>query len=168
MQHKHLQFGHGFKGVLGDEHSQAAQMTLAPGETEGGPDNWHRGADQWLFVVSGTGEAVLPRHERSSLARSVSEGMSYRSPSLTLRVSVTIFPAGVITREGIPSRGSPLKISPVTQVNLSTLPPAFFTPKRVLCTLPGEAWQPLGGNPDKLSRLAWPHSIARGPGLPVR
>lgn len=59
MQHKHLQFGTGFKVVLGDEHSQAAQMTLAPGETEGGPDNCHRGADQWLFVVSGMGEAVV-------------------------------------------------------------------------------------------------------------
>jgi mannose-6-phosphate isomerase-like protein (cupin superfamily) len=59
MQHKHLQFGHGFKVVLGDEHSQAAQMTLAPGETEGGPDNRIRGANQWLFVVSGTGEAVV-------------------------------------------------------------------------------------------------------------
>src|SRR3954447_26220398 len=58
MQHKHLQFGHGFRVVLGDEHSQAAQMTLAPGATEGGPDNRHRGADQWLFVVSGTGAAV--------------------------------------------------------------------------------------------------------------
>lgn len=32
-------------------------MTLAPGETEGGPDNCHRGADQWLYVVSGTGVA---------------------------------------------------------------------------------------------------------------
>src|SRR5262245_45273226 len=30
-----------------------------PGETEGGADNWHRGADQWLFVVAGTGEAVV-------------------------------------------------------------------------------------------------------------
>jgi mannose-6-phosphate isomerase-like protein (cupin superfamily) len=59
MQHKHLQFGHGFRVVLGDEHAQAAQMTLAPGETEGGPDNRHRGADQWLFVVSGTGMAVV-------------------------------------------------------------------------------------------------------------
>src|SRR5262245_47727969 len=59
MQHKHLQFGHGFRVVLGDEHSQAAQMTIAPGETEGGPDNRHRGADQWLFVVAGTGEAVV-------------------------------------------------------------------------------------------------------------
>jgi mannose-6-phosphate isomerase-like protein (cupin superfamily) len=59
MRHKHLQFGHGFRVVLGDEHSQAAQMTLAPGETEGGPDNRHRGAGQWLFVVSGTGVAVM-------------------------------------------------------------------------------------------------------------
>lgn len=59
MQHKHLQFGHGFRVVSGDAHSQAAQMTLAPGEAEGGPDNRHRGADQWLFVVSGLGVAVV-------------------------------------------------------------------------------------------------------------
>ena len=59
MQHKHLQFGEGFRVVLGDEHSQAAQMTLAPGATEGGPDNRHRGADQWLFVVRGTGQAIV-------------------------------------------------------------------------------------------------------------
>ncbi|MFO0840876.1 MAG: cupin domain-containing protein [Gemmataceae bacterium] len=59
MKTKHLRFGHGFKVVLGNAYSQAAQMTLAPGETEGGPDNLHKGADQWLFVVSGTGEAVV-------------------------------------------------------------------------------------------------------------
>src|SRR5215471_10181939 len=59
MQHKQLQFGQGFRVVLGDEHSQAAQMTLAPGETEGGADNRHQGADQWLFVVSGTGAATV-------------------------------------------------------------------------------------------------------------
>jgi mannose-6-phosphate isomerase-like protein (cupin superfamily) len=59
MPHKHLRFGHGFRVVLGDEHSQAAQMTLGPGETEGGPDNRHKGADQWLYVVGGTGEAVV-------------------------------------------------------------------------------------------------------------
>jgi hypothetical protein len=27
-------------------------MTLGPDETEGGPDNRHRGADQWLYVIS--------------------------------------------------------------------------------------------------------------------
>jgi mannose-6-phosphate isomerase-like protein (cupin superfamily) len=59
MGHKHLQFGHGFRVVLGDKHSQAAQMTLAPGESEGGPENRYRGADQWLYVVSGSGAAIL-------------------------------------------------------------------------------------------------------------
>ena len=59
MQHKQLQFGHGFRVMLGDEDSQAAQMTLGPGEEEGGPDNRHRGADQWLYVVSGTGVAIV-------------------------------------------------------------------------------------------------------------
>jgi mannose-6-phosphate isomerase-like protein (cupin superfamily) len=59
MQNKHLRFGDGFKVVLGDEHSQAAQMTLAPGDTEGGPDNRHKGADQWLFVVGGEGLAIV-------------------------------------------------------------------------------------------------------------
>lgn len=66
MQHKHLQFGHGFRVMLGDEHSQAAQMTLAPGESEGGPDNRHQGAEQWLYVVSGTGVAVV-NGERAEL-----------------------------------------------------------------------------------------------------
>lgn len=59
MQHRHLQFGRGFKVVIGDRRSQAARMTLAPGETEGGPDNRHQGADQWLFVVAGEGLAIV-------------------------------------------------------------------------------------------------------------
>jgi mannose-6-phosphate isomerase-like protein (cupin superfamily) len=62
MQHKHLRFGQGFRVMLGNARSQAAQMTLAPGETEGDSDNRHRGADQWLFVVSGNGEAVINGH----------------------------------------------------------------------------------------------------------
>jgi mannose-6-phosphate isomerase-like protein (cupin superfamily) len=59
MQHKHLQFGLGFRVVLGDERSQAAQMTIASGAHEGGPDNRHQGVDQWLFVVSGEGCAIV-------------------------------------------------------------------------------------------------------------
>ena len=34
-------------------------MTLAPGDSEGGPDNRHRGADQWLFVETGSGLAII-------------------------------------------------------------------------------------------------------------
>lgn len=61
MQHKLVRFGHGFRVLLGNHDSQAAQMTLGPGEAEGGPDNRHRGADQWLLVVSGKGEAIINR-----------------------------------------------------------------------------------------------------------
>ena len=59
MQCKLLRFGQGFHVVLGDRHSQAAQMVLTPGDTEGGPENRHRGADQWLFVISGKGVAFV-------------------------------------------------------------------------------------------------------------
>jgi mannose-6-phosphate isomerase-like protein (cupin superfamily) len=34
-------------------------MVLAPGDSEGGSDNRHRGADQWLYVLSGRGEAMV-------------------------------------------------------------------------------------------------------------
>lgn len=59
MQRKQLQFGEGFHVLFGNARSQAAQMTLAPGDREGGPDNRHRGADQWLYVVAGRGAATV-------------------------------------------------------------------------------------------------------------
>ena len=34
-------------------------MVIAPGDGEGDPGNRHRGADQWLFVVAGTGAAIV-------------------------------------------------------------------------------------------------------------
>jgi mannose-6-phosphate isomerase-like protein (cupin superfamily) len=97
MQHKHLQFGNGFKVVLGDGHAQAAQMTLGPGEAEGGPDNRHRGADQWLFVVSGTGEAVVEKKKillRAGTLLLIARGETHdirntgRGPLRTLNVYV--------------------------------------------------------------------------------
>ena len=59
MPHVHLRFGKGFKVALSNPRAQAATMVIAPGDQEGGPDNRHRGADQWLFVLSGAGVAVL-------------------------------------------------------------------------------------------------------------
>jgi mannose-6-phosphate isomerase-like protein (cupin superfamily) len=59
MKRKHLRFGEGFRVAIGNKRSQAAEMVLAPGDSEGGPDNRHRGADQWLYVVSGSGRAVV-------------------------------------------------------------------------------------------------------------
>jgi mannose-6-phosphate isomerase-like protein (cupin superfamily) len=57
MQRKRLRFGKGFRIALGNARSQAAEMVIAPGDSEGGPRNRHRGADQWLYVVAGKGTA---------------------------------------------------------------------------------------------------------------
>lgn len=59
MQKKALRFGKGFRVAFGNRRAQAAEMVLAPGDSEGGDDNRHHGADQWLFVVSGRGVARI-------------------------------------------------------------------------------------------------------------
>jgi mannose-6-phosphate isomerase-like protein (cupin superfamily) len=59
MKRKQLSFRRGFHVAIDARKAQAAQMTIAPGGKEGGPRNRHRGADQWLFVVSGRGEASV-------------------------------------------------------------------------------------------------------------
>ena len=63
MKRKKLRLTSDFRVVLGNNRSQAAEMVLPPGESEGGPDNRHHGADQWLFVVSGTGQATVNRRK---------------------------------------------------------------------------------------------------------
>ena len=43
--------------VLGNRRAEAAEMVIRPGGGEGDAENRHQGADQWLFVISGTGRA---------------------------------------------------------------------------------------------------------------
>ena len=59
MQLKQLQFTADFEIVAGNSQSQAAVMVIKPGDAEGGPGNRHRGADQWLYVMDGEGEARI-------------------------------------------------------------------------------------------------------------
>jgi mannose-6-phosphate isomerase-like protein (cupin superfamily) len=61
MKHKQLRLKSEFAVVLGNQRSQAAEMVIPAGESEGGSDNRHRGADQWLFVVAGSGQAIVNR-----------------------------------------------------------------------------------------------------------
>ena len=63
MKHQQLTFNKGFRVSVGNANSQGAVMVLATGATEGGSDNRHRGADQWLLVVAGTGAAIVNGHE---------------------------------------------------------------------------------------------------------
>jgi mannose-6-phosphate isomerase-like protein (cupin superfamily) len=59
MKRKQLRFGRGFRIALGNRRGQAAEMVLEPGKAEGDRRNRHRGADQWLYVISGSGVATL-------------------------------------------------------------------------------------------------------------
>ena len=61
MKKKQLRFGKGFRPAMTVRRVQAAEMVIAPGDSEGDPRNRHRGADQWLFVVSGRGHARINR-----------------------------------------------------------------------------------------------------------
>jgi mannose-6-phosphate isomerase-like protein (cupin superfamily) len=59
MKRTQLHFGEGFRIAITTDRSQAAVMVVPVGDKEGGPDNRHRGADQWLYVVAGTGMAIV-------------------------------------------------------------------------------------------------------------
>ena len=59
MEHASVKYAKGFHVLVGNGRSQAASMVVEPGESEGGRDNFHKGADQWLYVESGTGEAIV-------------------------------------------------------------------------------------------------------------
>jgi mannose-6-phosphate isomerase-like protein (cupin superfamily) len=59
MKRDQIKFQKGFRLSVRNERSQAAVMVLAKGGVEGDATNRHRGADQWLFVVSGTGVAKI-------------------------------------------------------------------------------------------------------------
>ncbi len=48
-----------FDVVAGTDRSQAATMVLQPGQSTGGPSNYHAASDQWLYVTAGTGEAII-------------------------------------------------------------------------------------------------------------
>ena len=65
MRRTHLAFDRFFEVVSETDDAQAAQMTLDPGQSTGGPDNFHADSDQWLFVHSGSGWTVVDGEEHS-------------------------------------------------------------------------------------------------------
>lgn len=65
MKRTHLAFDRFFEVVSETDDAQAAQMTLDAGQSTGGPDNYHADSDQWLFVHSGSGWAVVDGDEHS-------------------------------------------------------------------------------------------------------
>ncbi len=70
MKRVTLTFAKGFRVAIENRRVQAAAMVISPGDAEGGAKNRHRGADQWLFVVDGTGVARI-NGRRYALRRGV-------------------------------------------------------------------------------------------------
>ena len=58
MKLTRVQFKKSWHVIRGTSRSEAAVMMIAAGESEGGPANRHS-ADQWLWVVSGSGAAIV-------------------------------------------------------------------------------------------------------------
>lgn len=59
MKLRRLKLREGFRVHPGNKRSQCAEMVIPPGDAEGDPQNRHRGADQWLFVIAGRGSALV-------------------------------------------------------------------------------------------------------------
>lgn len=71
MKKKRLRLGKGFRVALGNRNSQAAEMVLPPGDAEGNARNRHQGADQWLYVLSGTGVATVNKRKHELAANTL-------------------------------------------------------------------------------------------------
>jgi len=113
MPRKQLRFGRGFSVALRNARAQAATMVLSPGDVEGGPGNAHRGSDQWLFVLSGTGTARVGRRRqqlRTGTLLLIERGVEHeirntgRAPLKTLNLYVP--PAYTSSGDPLP-RGKP-------------------------------------------------------------
>jgi len=48
-----------FKTLAATRSAQAALMVLRPGQSTGEPQNEHPKSEQWLFVVAGSGQALI-------------------------------------------------------------------------------------------------------------
>jgi mannose-6-phosphate isomerase-like protein (cupin superfamily) len=105
VKRKRLRFGKGFRVVLGNRRSQAAEMVMAKGDGEGDPENRHRGADQWLFVVSGKGTALVNRRryalsEGTLLLIEHGDKHEIRSSGRGVLRTLNIYVPPAYTREG--------------------------------------------------------------------
>jgi mannose-6-phosphate isomerase-like protein (cupin superfamily) len=65
MRSKHLRFTEGFRIAFANPRGQGAELVIPPGDKEGGPDNAHRGADQWMLVLDGVGTAIVGGKRRA-------------------------------------------------------------------------------------------------------
>ncbi|WP_386069411.1 cupin domain-containing protein [Tahibacter sp. UC22_41] len=107
MKYKSLRFGKGFRVAFDHRRVQAAEMVIAPGGREGGPDNRHRGADQWLYVIAGSGLAVVDGKRRTLKAGSLllierGERHEIRNTGRTLLKTLNVYAPPAYDADGEP------------------------------------------------------------------
>ena len=59
MKRVQVELAIGFDVVAGNNQAQVATLVLGVGESTGGPTNRHPDSDQWLYTLSGAGEATV-------------------------------------------------------------------------------------------------------------
>jgi mannose-6-phosphate isomerase-like protein (cupin superfamily) len=106
MRSKTCKLGEGFRIAFDHRGVQAAEMVIAPDDKEGGPDNRHAGADQWLFVVEGSGLAIVEgarrRLQRGSLLLiERGERHEIRNTGRSLLVTVNFYSPSAYTQKGV-------------------------------------------------------------------
>jgi mannose-6-phosphate isomerase-like protein (cupin superfamily) len=82
-----------FKVLLETKDAQSAVMVLPPGQSTGEPDNEHPKSEQWLFVVSGTGKALVNKRRLSLRDRSlllIEKGETHQITNTGRRPLVTL------------------------------------------------------------------------------
>jgi len=95
----------GFRVAFAHRGVQAAEMVIAPGESEGGPENFHRHSDQWLFVLGGTGLAIVEGKRRqlrkgSLLLVESGERHEIRNTGRQLLITLNIYSPPAYSQQG--------------------------------------------------------------------
>jgi mannose-6-phosphate isomerase-like protein (cupin superfamily) len=96
-----------FKHLTKSRSAQAAMMVLKPGRDTGEPENEHPRSEQWLFVVSGTGQALVNKRkvaikEGSLLLIEKGEIHQVKSTGRAPLVTINLYVPPAYTQDGEP------------------------------------------------------------------
>ena len=113
MKQAKADYAPGFHILAGDERSQAGTLVIQPGRHVGGPDNKHSGADQWIYVESGSGEATIegktyPLEKGSLILIQRTEAHGFRNTGSTpLNILTFYVPLAYDDNENVLPAGKP-------------------------------------------------------------
>src|SRR5207248_4079176 len=101
--------GVSFKVLDTTRSAQSAVMVLQPGESTGEPQNEHPRSEQWLFVISGTGKALINKRRVAIRKKSlllIEKGEIHQVTNTGRRPLVTLnfYAPPAYTKDGEPKK----------------------------------------------------------------